>query len=47
MTALSDSSAGVAPASAPMFVAMPLVGALVAVGLVRIFRPDDRSETPR
>jgi arsenate reductase len=43
---LSDSFAGIAPASAPMFVAMQLVGALIAFGLVRLFYPHDRSENP-
>jgi arsenate reductase len=43
---LSDSFAGIAPASAPMFVAMQLVGAVLALGLVRLFYPHDRSETP-
>lgn len=36
---LSDTFAGIAPASAPMFIAMQLVGALLAVGLVRLFHP--------
>lgn len=43
---LSDSFAGIAPASAPMFVVMQLAGAVVASGLVRLFYPHDRSETP-
>lgn len=37
---LSDSFAGIAPGSAPMFVAMQLVGAAIAYGLVRLFYPD-------
>ena len=44
---LSDTFAGIAPASAPMFVAAQLVGAAIAFGLVRLFYPHDRSETPR
>jgi arsenate reductase len=43
---LSDTFAGIAPASAPMFVAMQLVGAAIAFGLVRLFYPHDRSEMP-
>jgi glycerol uptake facilitator-like aquaporin len=38
---LSDSFAGIEPASAPMFIAMQLVGALVAYGLIRLFYPTD------
>ena len=37
---LSDSFAGIAPASAPMFVAMQLAGAVVAYGLIRVLHPD-------
>lgn len=36
---LSDSFAGIDPASAPMFIAMQLVGAAIAYGLVRLFYP--------
>lgn len=36
---LSDTFAGIAPASVPMFVAMQLVGAVVAFALVRFFYP--------
>lgn len=36
---LSDTFAGIAPASAPMFIAMQLLGALVALALVRFFYP--------
>lgn len=36
---LSDSFAGIAPASAPMFIAMQLVGAGLAYGLVRVLYP--------
>jgi arsenate reductase len=41
---LSDTFAGIAPASAPMFIAMQLIGALIAFGLVRLFYPHDHSE---
>ncbi|MET1060638.1 MAG: aquaporin [Nocardioides sp.] len=37
---LSDTFAGIAPASVPMFVVMEVVGALLAVGLVRVLHPD-------
>ena len=40
---LSDTFAGIAPASAPMFVLMQLIGAAVAFGLVRLFYPHDHS----
>jgi glycerol uptake facilitator-like aquaporin len=43
---LSDTFAGIAPSSAPMFIAMQLVGAVLAFGLVRFFYPHDHSETP-
>lgn len=49
---LSDTFAGIAPDSAPMFIVMQLVGAVVAFGLVRLFyphdhaSPQDQSETP-
>jgi len=36
---LSDSFAGIEPASAPMFIAMQLIGALVAFALTRLFYP--------
>jgi glycerol uptake facilitator-like aquaporin len=37
---LSDTFAGIAPASAPMFIVMQLAGAGVAYGLIRyLFRP--------
>jgi arsenate reductase len=42
---LSDTFAGIAPASAPMFIAMQLIGAVIAFGLVRFFYPHDHSET--
>lgn len=41
---LSDTFAGIAPASAPMFIAAQLVGAAIAYGLVRLFYPHDHSE---
>ena len=41
---LSDTFAGIAPASAPMFIVMQLVGAVIAFGLVRLFYPRNRSE---
>jgi glycerol uptake facilitator-like aquaporin len=36
---LSDTFAGIAPSSAPMFIAMQLVGMVLAFGLVRLFYP--------
>ncbi|QXC60575.1 aquaporin family protein [Aquihabitans sp. G128] len=36
---LSDSFAGIAPASAPMFIATQLLGAAIAYGLIRLFYP--------
>jgi glycerol uptake facilitator-like aquaporin len=49
---LSDSFAGIAPASAPMFIAMQFVGTLVALGLIQLFYPhpaptDPIAEEPR
>ncbi|MFO1538474.1 MAG: MIP/aquaporin family protein [Actinomycetota bacterium] len=35
----SDTFAGIAPASVPMFVVMQLIGLVVAVGLIRLFFP--------
>ncbi len=43
---LSDTFAGIAPASTPMFIVMQLVGAVVAFGLIRLFYPHPRSESP-
>ena len=43
---LSDTFAGIAPSSAPMFIVMQLVGMVIAFGLVRLFYPHDHSETP-
>ena len=40
---LSDSFAGIAPASAPMFVVMQLIGLAIAFGLVRFFYPQSVS----
>jgi glycerol uptake facilitator-like aquaporin len=38
---LSDSFAGIKPSSAPMFIVMQLVGAIVAFGLIRVvFQPE-------
>ena len=37
---LSDTFAGIDPASAPMFVLMQVVGAVLAVGFVRTVYPD-------
>lgn len=36
---LSDSFAGIAPSSAPMFIVMQLVGAIAAFGLIRLLYP--------
>jgi glycerol uptake facilitator-like aquaporin len=41
---LSDTFAGIEPASAPMFVVMQLVGAVVAYGLVRFLYPQRPKE---
>jgi glycerol uptake facilitator-like aquaporin len=38
---LSDSFAGIAPSSAPMFIAMQLLGMAIAFGLVRLLYPDN------
>jgi arsenate reductase len=38
---LSDTFAGIEPASAPMFVVMQVVGMLLAFGLIRFFYPHD------
>lgn len=43
---LSNSFAGIAPSSAPMFIASQIVGCGIAYGLVRLFYPHDHSETP-
>ena len=36
---LSDTFAGIAPSSAPAFIAAQLVGAVLAIGLIRLFYP--------
>ena len=43
---LSDTFAGIAPASAPMFIVMQLVGAIVAFGLIRLFYPHPHPAYP-
>ncbi len=44
---LSNTFAGIDPASAPMFIVMQLIGAVIAFGLVRFFYPHQHSETSR
>jgi glycerol uptake facilitator-like aquaporin len=41
---LSDSFAGIAPGSAPMFILMQLIGAAIAFVLIRFFYPHNASE---
>lgn len=41
---LGDSFAGIAPASAPAFVAMQLIGTVIALLLVKFFYPHPRPE---
>jgi arsenate reductase len=41
---LSDSFAGIAPASAPMFIAMQLVGVVIAAVLIRVLYPHPHQE---
>ena len=41
---LSDTFAGIEPASAPMFIAMQLLGALLAYALIRFLYPHNLSE---
>ena len=36
---LSNSFAGIKPSSAPMFIVMQLIGAVIAYGLIRLFYP--------
>jgi glycerol uptake facilitator-like aquaporin len=43
---LSDTFAGIAPSSAPMFILMQLVGMTIAFGLVRLFYPHPHPEQP-
>ena len=42
---LSDTFAGIAPSSAPMFILMQLIGMVVAFGLVRLLHPIAHQET--
>jgi arsenate reductase len=42
---LSDTFAGIKPSSAPMFVLMQVVGAVLAYGLIRFIFPHNASET--
>ncbi len=44
---LSDTFAGIAPASAPMFIVMQFVGVAIAFGLVRLLYPNAQPETSR
>jgi arsenate reductase len=44
---LSDTFAGIAPSSAPMFIVMQLIGMIVAFGLVRLFYPHPVQEDDR
>jgi glycerol uptake facilitator-like aquaporin len=45
---LSDTFAGIAPSSAPMFIVMQLAGAAIAYGLIRFLYPGDpAAEHPR
>lgn len=43
---LSDSFAGIAPSSAPMFVAAQVLGAMISIGLIRLFYPHPIREEP-
>ena len=43
---LSDTFAGIAPSSAPMFIVMQIVGMVIAFALVRLFYPHDHSKDP-
>jgi arsenate reductase len=43
---LSDTFAGIAPSSVPMFVVMQVIGGVLAYGLVRVLYPATRSEAP-
>ena len=42
---LSNTFAGIAPSSAPMFIVMQFVGMVIAFGFVRLFYPHAHSET--
>jgi glycerol uptake facilitator-like aquaporin len=41
---LTDTFAGIDPTSVPAFIAMQVIGALVAVGLARFLYPDQQGE---
>jgi len=43
---LSDTFAGIDPASVPMFVVMQLVGMVVAIAAIALFYPRDTQEGP-
>jgi arsenate reductase len=43
---LSDSFAGIAPSSAPMFIVMQLLGAAIGLALIRFLYPHNDSESP-
>lgn len=43
---LSDSFAGIAPSSAPMFILMQLIGAAIGLALIRFLYPHNDSEPP-
>ena len=43
---LSDTFAGIRPSSAPMFIAMQLVGAVIAYGLIRFLYPSRVAAEP-
>jgi glycerol uptake facilitator-like aquaporin len=40
---MSDTFAGITPASAPLFIAMQIVGALLAVGAAKVLFPSDKT----
>jgi arsenate reductase len=42
---LSNSFAGIKPSSAPMFIVMQIIGALIAFGLIRFIYPHNLSDT--
>ena len=39
---LSDTFAGINPANAPLFIAMQIVGAVIAVGVARVLFPSEK-----
>jgi glycerol uptake facilitator-like aquaporin len=43
---MSDTFAGIKPSSAPMFIVMQLIGAVIAFGLIRLFYPTTVSHQP-